>query len=941
MHGMVDDAEAAVVQARVDTPPCRPPTNSFLRDEVFRIATLSLPTAAPLLLATLPPLRDEPEVASMAVVATCICSELLLHVAGKCVRIDGGGAWGLATRIVTTAGIIAWHVALQVAHHNLDMFDGLLYASLVLLTLLGWLSQREIRYSRRLAFDAMEEAQETRAHYDGLKKLVRRRLDYYTDSESEDDADHREHQIVPPTPVELSLASLGRPDLALPEALRGRKFDRDLALKIASHIRKRSYSLGQFYDDVQKAFPELQLYLVNKPPPPKRADDDESERKMSIMSALPSITSGLHPDDEYRRTIGALFAVYWLMRIGIDGERGFSFGVDDHWVPKLPEPPAPPQQDPNKRRPSTVPKIEMLQQGFEKRMAFYQQQDWGRLQQLLIDAGMLERRQNKDRLDDGLAEHLRKSGSPDRYTSGGNESRDNSVHGALNGGNGHHLVVNVERTMAMLALTAFHDVMKIEALLPRVRMEHAPYLGYKAGDTINDHDCALSYILDHYSDQLPSFVQLNELDQKTVRFTQSKMQFNHGWLVQGEAPPSSLFCKFKQVLLKDGVTPSDVAFYFVHWLTDLAGAEPSPLGGGEKFVLKFPHAVLDSFIRSFSVLNELAIHPETKVMEEYLVRTWGELKLGPVPSDVDGIALMRLALQAQTPDKQQAVLEAFGKLSDTDRETLRTEMARTGIYGQTFQRGPDFGQHMGPAFLVYYSPAFVRTLSPSQAEEALKLLAEIYRRARKLWPLRPTNSNDHAVTIRIDQIKELKLHQIREEVTDGNAWVLCRKNDLEGVIEKHPVERVPELMKQEPSTVLKFFRKAGGSPERSRPSQGTGGVRSPANSAASSNRSQALSVPKSASSDDGSSSYKLASGGGYGGACHRSHVRFARGRAMTESTSKDSSAGLAATASAVGQLIEQLSKPYTKSDGSHRQDSTASRKSSRVRDRDRDGGLMV
>ena len=38
---------------------------------------------------------------------------------------------------------------------------------------------------------------------------------------------------------------------------------------------------------------------------------------------------------------------------------------------------------------------------------------------------------------------------------------------------------------------------------------------------------------------------------------------------------------------------ADVAFYFVHWLTDLAGAEPSPLGGAEKLVLKFPHAVLE------------------------------------------------------------------------------------------------------------------------------------------------------------------------------------------------------------------------------------------------------------------------------------------------------------------------------------------------------------
>jgi len=54
----------------------------------------------------------------------------------------------------------------------------------------------------------------------------------------------------------------------------------------------------------------------------------------------------------------------------------------------------------------------------------------------------------------------------------------------------------IERIMALLCLTAFHDVMKVEALLPRVQAEHAPYLGYEAGVQINDHDIALSYILE-------------------------------------------------------------------------------------------------------------------------------------------------------------------------------------------------------------------------------------------------------------------------------------------------------------------------------------------------------------------------------------------------------------------------------------------------------------
>ena len=68
----------------------------------------------------------------------------------------------------------------------------------------------------------------------------------------------------------------------------------------------------------------------------------------------------------------------------------------------------------------------------------------------------------------------------------------------------------------------------------------------------------------------------------------------HATVVQAEAPPGMLLSKFKQLLESGGMSAADVAFYFVHWLTDLAGAEGAPLAGAEKFVIKFPHAVLNS-----------------------------------------------------------------------------------------------------------------------------------------------------------------------------------------------------------------------------------------------------------------------------------------------------------------------------------------------------------
>ena len=48
--------------------------------------------------------------------------------------------------------------------------------------------------------------------------------------------------------------------------------------------------------------------------------------------------------------------------------------------------------------------------------------------------------------------------------------------------------VDVERCVAMLVLTAIHDIMKVESLLPAVTVPHAPYHGYEDGDMIHDHD---------------------------------------------------------------------------------------------------------------------------------------------------------------------------------------------------------------------------------------------------------------------------------------------------------------------------------------------------------------------------------------------------------------------------------------------------------------------
>jgi len=491
---------------------------------------------------------------------------------------------------------------------------------------------------------------------------------------------------------------------------------------------------------VRRAYPELQLYKV---------------QHEGAFAGRTDMSSGLTPDEEYKRTLGSLFAVYWLSRVGIDGERGFSFGVDDDWVPRQP---------PSEAAMAASPELRLRGQ-------FFALQEWQGLLHLLIDARVLTQRDGE-------------------------------------------LEVNIEMMSAFLVLTTIHDVFKAEALLPRVHQEHAPFHGFVAGDVINDHDVAMYYVLEHYPDALPSFAGLSAEQRRSVLFTQSKMSFNHGWLLQAEAPPHALFAKFKKVVAADDANPADISFYFLHWLTDVAGAKPTPLEGSEKLVLDFPHWVLGSFIRSFHGLSDLATDTETQVFESYLVNYWEEVApaigLGGPPSGEHAIALMRLVCQAQIGHKQAAVVHAFERLVDDDKRVLCDEMSRTGFPDQFYERSPSRTPG-GPSILVYYSPQLLRALTPHTTHQALITLAEIYRRTRQLWPLRPLEGlpgEVRTVTIRVDQLKELSIDDIRAVYASGDSWLLCKRNTQEGVVECRPIESVTELVAQGSSVaVLELWRR--------------------------------------------------------------------------------------------------------------------------------------
>ena len=346
--------------------------------------------------------------------------------------------------------------------------------------------------------------------------------------------------------------------------------------------------------------------------------------------------------------------------------------------------------------------------------------------------------------------------------------------------------------------------MKPAHLQPAVRADHAPYAGFAAGEEIRDHDLALAYVLDRFPALLPSYAGLPPDARRAVLFTQGKMHFNHGWFVQAEAPPGAMLSTFKRVLTEGCAQPADVALYFLHWVTDLAGAEATPLGGAEKLVIKFPHNVLDSFLWSIPFLQKLASASETEVVEDYLVARWQRAGAGPLPRGPSAIARLRLAVMAQGGGTD----DAFLQLPPADQLVLTDELARTGCAGQTFSQ---HAVHGGPAVLVYYGPALLQRYRDDPAEllVALGVLCEVYRAARVLWPV-TADAQASSVTVQIGQLKAHDLETVTASPADEDrsVWVVRKQNACEASVELCLATEVNELNAAEVQYFVPHFSAA-------------------------------------------------------------------------------------------------------------------------------------
>ena len=339
----------------------------------------------------------------------------------------------------------------------------------------------------------------------------------------------------------------------------------DAARAIARQMREPSYSLRQYHDDLCAAFVELRYYRIagSALEVPAAAATRAAAMAAATRGGLKrqdsqsmKATSGVQTSAEYLRTLGAFFAIYWLARIGIDGEDGFSFGVDEaaaSWPPRktaVTETSRSGASTPTASSSFLARRFQKVaqaaagaevahdpnalffaQSASERATAFRKGTSWDELHKLMLASGLL----TQQRADPAA---VVKDSTESMEGKEGKEGTEGEP--PLPSAGAPSVVVNVDRMAAMLAFTAVHDIMKMEQLLPVVQAAHAPYEGFGAGVTINDHDVALGYILEHFEASLPSISMLSSSLQATIRFCTVKLGFNHGWCVELELARFSL-----------------------------------------------------------------------------------------------------------------------------------------------------------------------------------------------------------------------------------------------------------------------------------------------------------------------------------------------------------------------------------------------------------------
>ncbi|CAE7947164.1 MAP3K3 [Symbiodinium sp. KB8] len=498
------------------------------------------------------------------------------------------------------------------------------------------------------------------------------------------------NKVLAPEPLPV-----GRGDeLLIKRILEGRTTDWVRARRAAAEIRNPNYSTKDFYADISAAFPELRLYRVER---------DSGKVKLGSTSA--SRTS----DDEYQRTIGALFCIFWMMRLHLDGKECFCFGLDADWKPC---------------RADSFPEVREAE--FRKRKAFYDNTNWFAMEELLVGAGLL----NQDRI-----------------------------------------TYDVDRALTMLVLMSIHDIMKLDLLRPIATED---FRGYEAGDPISDHDVALSYVLERYPKALPSFAGLSHEQQSSIKFAHCKLEYNMGWLVQAEAPPGALFSSFREVVLSGEAKGSQEVVKQCSGMQRFHRLSPSDL------------TVLSS---------ELAL--TGTALCAHLVLYISEVPHG----EHHGVQRSSKFVFVDAFDVRCAA--GWIEFSFFVGWWLRRIFTAYG--GRFFL--PERIWHLMLVCLAksrYYAPALMQKAGRTAPFQAMHILAEVFRKARALWPLSSADA-DKTVVVRIDVLKDLEASAI---VGTEGIFVLSKNSARDGQVRTMSPEELSRL-DSKLNAVLAFGRACG------------------------------------------------------------------------------------------------------------------------------------
>ena len=102
---------------------------------------------------------------------------------------------------------------------------------------------------------------------------------------------------------------------------------------------------------------------------------------------------------------------------------------------------------------------------------------------------------------------------------------------------------------------------------------------------------------------------------------------------------------------------------------------------------------------------------------------------------------------------------------------------------------------------------FVKIAAHENGVIALRMLAEIYRAARVLWPA-SAEAAGSSVTIHIGKLRGLKVVDdiATSSYVNGQQWVLVRSSEQEGVVQLDDCEAVLDMVRQGTAlTALRFW----------------------------------------------------------------------------------------------------------------------------------------